>query len=86
MPITKSAKKALAISLTKKAANDRTKKSLKEGSKAIEKLATTKQWKEAKASLAKAYSAIDKAAKKGVIKPNTASRKKARLSRMAKEK
>jgi len=86
MPITKSAKKAHRVSLIKKAANDRTKKVLKEGSKAIEKLATTKQWKEAKSSLAKAYSAIDKAAKKGVIKKNTADRKKARLSRMAKEK
>jgi small subunit ribosomal protein S20 len=86
MPITSSAKKALRISLTKKAANDRTKKVLKEGSKTIEKLVTSKQWKDAKSSLAKAYSAIDKAAKKGVIKKNTASRKKARLSRMAKEK
>ncbi len=86
MPITKSAKKAHRVSLIKKAANDRTKKVLKEGSKAIEKLAHSKQWKDAKASLAKAYSAIDKAAKKGVIKKNTADRKKARLSRMAKEK
>ncbi len=85
MPITKSAKKALRVSLTKKAANDRIKKSLKEGVKKLEKLATAKKWKEAKASLSAAYSAIDKAAKKGVIKKNTASRKKARLSRMSKE-
>ncbi len=86
MPITKSAKKAHAVSLTKKAANDRTKKTLKEGTKTIEKLVIAKNWKDAKSSLAKAYSAIDKAAKKGVIKKNTASRKKSRLSRMAKEK
>ncbi|MES2224823.1 MAG: 30S ribosomal protein S20 [Patescibacteria group bacterium] len=85
MPITKSAKKAHAVSLTKKAANDRTKKTLKEGAKSVQKLVVAKQWKEAKASLSAAYSAIDKAAKKGVIKKNTASRKKARLSRMAKE-
>lgn len=85
MPITKNAKKALRVSLTKKAANDRTKKTLKEGAKAVEKLAHSKQWKEAKASLAKAYSTIDKAMKKGVIKKNTAARKKARLSRVAKE-
>ncbi len=38
MPITKSAKKAHRVSLIKKAANDRTKKVLKEGSKAIESL------------------------------------------------
>jgi small subunit ribosomal protein S20 len=86
MPITKSAKKAHAVSLTKKAANDRTKKTLKEGAKSVQKLVLAKQWKEAKASLSAAYSAIDKAAKKGVIKKNTASRKKARLSRMSKEK
>ncbi len=86
MPITKNAKKALRVSETKHAINLRTKKTLKEGAKTIEKLAQTKDWKGATASLAKAYSAIDKAAKKGIIKKNTASRKKAQLSKMAKEK
>lgn len=86
MPITRNAKKALRVSVTKKAANDRTKKTLKEGAKSVQKLVIAKQWKEAKASLSAAYSAIDKAAKKGVIKKNTADRKKSRLSRMAKEK
>jgi len=85
MPITRNAKKALRASDRKKAVNDRTKKVLKEGVKTVQKLASTKQWKEAKESLSKAYSAIDKAAKKGVIKKNTASRKKARLSRLSKE-
>lgn len=85
MPITKNAKKALRVSLRKKAVNDRAKKLLKEGIKATEKLASSKQWKEAKASLSNAYSAIDKAVKKGVIKKNTAARKKARLSKVAKE-
>lgn len=86
MPITKNAKKALRVSLRKTAVNARTKKVLKEGVKSVEKLVMAKKWKDAKVSLAQAYSAIDKAAKKGVIKPNTASRKKARLSKMAKEK
>jgi small subunit ribosomal protein S20 len=86
MPITRSAKKALRVSDRKRAVNDRTKKVLKEGVKNIQKLAATKQWKDAKAGLSAAYAAIDKAMKKGVIKKNTASRKKARLSRMAKEK
>jgi len=85
MPITRNAKKALRVADRKHAINERTKKVLKEGVKTVQKLATTKQWKEAKESLSKAYSAIDKAAKKGVIKKNTASRKKARLSRIAKE-
>ena len=83
MPITQSAKKALRGSLRKKLVNDRRKKALKESVKEVEKLAKT-DTKGAKALLSKAYSAIDKAAKKGVIKKNTASRKKARLSRITK--
>ncbi len=86
MPITRSAKKALRVSDRKRSVNDRTKKVLKEGVKGVQKLVGSKKWKEAKASLPAAYAAIDKAMKKGVIKKNTASRKKARLSRMAKEK
>ncbi len=86
MPITRSAKKALRVSDKKNAINTRTKKALKEGAKSIEKLVTAKNWKDAKSSLSAAYSAIDKAAKNGVIKKNTANRKKARLSRMSKEK
>lgn len=86
MPITRNAKKALRVAEKKTGINTRTKKALKEGVKAIEKLVVVKNWTDAKASLAKAYSAIDKAAKNGVIKKNTANRKKARLSRMTKEK
>ncbi len=84
MPITKSAKKALRGSLRKKAVNDRTKKLLKEEIKAVEKLVKEKKLPEAKKALAKAYSVIDKAAKNGVLKKNTASRRKARLSRITK--
>jgi len=86
MPITRNAKKALRAADRKRAVNDRTKKVMKEGVKAVQKLAVSKDWKKATESLSAAYAAIDKAAKKGVIKKNTASRKKARLSRMAKEK
>jgi small subunit ribosomal protein S20 len=84
MPITKSAKKALRGSLVKKAVNDRRKKALKESIKGIEKLVKEKKKDEAKKLLPGAYSAIDKAAKKGVIKKNNASRKKARLSKITK--
>ncbi len=86
MPITRNAKKALRVSLKKNAINTRTKKNLKEGVKSLEKLVSTKNWADAKTSLSKAYSAIDKAAKNGIIKKNTANRKKARLSKMTKEK
>jgi len=37
-------------------------------------------------SLSKAYKAIDKAAKRGIIKKNTASRRKARLTKSLKPK
>lgn len=84
MPITKSAKKALRGSLVKKAMNDRNKKAIKESFKSIEKLVKEKKKDEAKKLLPKAYSAIDKAAKKGVLKKNTASRRKALLSRITK--
>lgn len=84
MPITKSAKKALKGSLVKKAANDRNKKSVKESIKAIEKLVKENKKDEAKKLLSVAQAAIDKASKKGVYKKNTASRKKARLSKITK--
>ena len=84
MPITKSAKKALRGSLVKKAMNDRNKKAIKESVKNIEKLIKEKKKDEAKKLLPNAYSVIDKACKRGVIKKNTASRKKARLSKITK--
>lgn len=83
MPVTKTAKRALRVSVNKKAINDRTKKVLKEEIKKVTKLAKTDK-KTAKAELSKAYSVIDKAAKRGVIKKNNASRKKAQLSKMTK--
>ncbi len=84
MPITASAKKALRGSARKKAVNDRRTKALKDSIKEIEKLVKAKKKDEAKKLLSKAYSAIDKAAKKGVIKKNTAARRKARVSRLTK--
>jgi len=84
MPITKSAKKALRGSLVKKAMNDRNKKAIKESFKSIEKLVKEKKMAEAKKLMPKAYSVIDKAFKRGVIKKNTAARRKALISRMTK--
>jgi small subunit ribosomal protein S20 len=85
MPITRNAKKALRSSLKKKAVNDRVKKGLKETTKTIQKLVVAKKYKEAKDAVPMGYSAIDKAVKKGVIKKNTAARKKSLLSRISKE-
>jgi len=82
MPITKSAKKELRGSLVKKSMNDRNKKNVKESFKKIEKLLKEDKKEEAKKVLSDFYSSIDKAAKRGVIKKNTASRKKSRVTKM----
>ncbi len=83
MPITRSAKKAVRGSLRKKALNDQRKKAMKEIIKKIEKLAKTDKAGALK-MLSTAFQAIDKAAKRGVIKKNNASNKKSRLSRITK--
>jgi small subunit ribosomal protein S20 len=84
MAITSSAKKAIRVSLRKKAINDRRTKTLKETVKNLEKAVKAGKKDEALKMLPSAYAAIDKAAKRGVIKKNTASRKKSRLSRIVK--
>lgn len=83
MPITKSAKKAVRRGLREKAINDRRKRVMKETIKKVEKVAKTDK-KEAEKMLPTVYQAIDKAAKRGVIKANSASRKKSRLTRIVK--
>jgi small subunit ribosomal protein S20 len=83
MPITRSAKKALRVSSRKKFVNDRRKKNMKDTIKKVEKVIREKKG-DTKVALSEAYSAIDKALKKGVIKKNTASRRKAKLSRHSK--
>jgi len=50
--------------------------------KNIKSLISQKDKDGASSSLSEAYKAIDKAAKRGVIKKNTAARKKSRLSKM----
>ncbi|MCR4330678.1 MAG: 30S ribosomal protein S20 [Patescibacteria group bacterium] len=85
MPIIRSAKKALRVSLRKKVVNDKRRKDMKEAIKEIKVLTRDKKSVEAKTSLSEAYKAIDKAAKRGVIKKNTAARKKSRLSAMIKK-
>ena len=83
MPITKSAKKAIRGSLRKKVFNDRRKREMKEAIKKIEKVAKTNK-AEALKMLGGVYQAIDKAAKRGVIKINNAARKKSRISKLLK--
>ncbi len=82
MPITKSAKKALHQSKKRQSRNIRRKKAFKDIVKNIRKLALENKKKEAEKLLPEAYKVIDKAAKAGVIKKNTASRKKSRLTKL----
>ena len=53
---------------------------MKDVTKEVRKAIVDGDAKKAKELLPKAYKAIDKAAKRGVIKKNTAARKKSRLS------
>jgi small subunit ribosomal protein S20 len=75
-----SAKKALRGSLKKRVFNLRRKKAMNEAVKGVRSLVSAKKVDEAKAELTKAYKALDKAAKRGIIKKNTADRKKSRLA------
>lgn len=79
MPITKSAQKALRQSKTRRARNIKRKDNIKKVTKQIKKLLTENKKGDALKLLPNAYKAIDKAAKRGVIKKNTAARKKSRL-------
>ncbi len=81
MAITANAKKAHRASLKKHVFNVRRKRVLTSTTKEVKKLVTAGQKVEANASLAAAFKALDKAAKRGVIKKNTASRKKSRLAK-----
>ncbi|MBP6881112.1 MAG: 30S ribosomal protein S20 [Candidatus Pacebacteria bacterium] len=80
MPITKGAEKAYRQSERKRVYNIRRKSVMKDAEKAITKAVTAGDKEKAKSLLPAAYKAIDKAAKRGVIKDNTASRKKSRIT------
>ncbi len=80
MPITKGAEKALRQSKRKQVFNVRRKNAMKDVVKGVEKAVAAGDVKKAQELLPKAYQAIDKAAKRGVIKDNTADRKKSRLT------
>ena len=61
--------------------NIRIKQQLKKNLKKFQALLSAKNINEAKTILGKVYSQLDKAAKKRIIHPNTAFRKKSRLTR-----
>jgi small subunit ribosomal protein S20 len=79
MPITTSAKKAIRSSTKKKIFNLRKKNQMTSVVKQYKKLVDSKDSKGAEKLLPTLQKAIDKAAKTGLIKKNTAARKKSRL-------
>lgn len=81
MPITKSAKKALKQNRKKRVFNLRRIKKMRSLIKEIKTLIKDKKKQEALKILPETYKAIDKAAKQGIIKKNTANRKKSRLAK-----
>jgi small subunit ribosomal protein S20 len=82
MPILKAAKKAITRDQNRRVFNDRRRRAMREEVKAFKKLIVAKDIKAAEAMMPTLAKAIDKAAKAGVIKKNTADRKKSRLSKM----
>lgn len=79
MPIKRSAKKKMRQDEKRRLKNLRIKREYKEAVKAIRRNQDEKKLK-------KAYSALDRAAKKGIIKKNKASRLKSRLSKLPNKK
>ena len=79
MPKTKTAEKS-ARSAARKAERNKSVRSVTKSSiTKAEKLIASKKGEDAKAAVTEAISSLDRAAKKKVIHPNTASRKKSRL-------
>jgi ribosomal protein S20 len=77
MAITKSAKKAIRSAANKRVFNLRRAETMRAAGKALAKSPSA-------ASLAAAYQAVDKAAKRGVISRAAAARRKARLAKLVK--
>jgi small subunit ribosomal protein S20 len=81
MAITKSGKKAHRQSLKKRVINIRRTSAMRDSIKAVREDIVKKAKGDAVAKLKEAYKALDKAAKRGVIKKGQANRKKSRLAK-----
>lgn len=84
MPIIKSAKKRVRVAKKAAVRNSKTKRSLKGALKAFHRAVTGSDKKQTTATHSQAQSALDKAAKKGVIHKNKAARQKKQLAAKAK--
>jgi small subunit ribosomal protein S20 len=81
MANTSSAKKAQRAALRRRVFNLRRKKTVKDDVKTISKLIQTKNVQQAVVALPALQKAVDKAAKTGVLKANTAARMKSRIAK-----
>lgn len=82
MPITKSAKKALRQNVKRNERNKKYKNKIKNLTKRAMAFAQEENKNELKKIMPLIYKALDKAAKTGVLKKNTASRRKSKMARL----
>ena len=85
MAITTGAKKAIRQAARRKVVNIRRDRAMTDAIKSVRELFAAGKKAEAEKALAKAYQAIDKAAKIDFIKKNAASRYKSRLAALFKK-
>jgi len=84
MPITRSAKKALRQSKKRRARNVRAVEKIRKLLKEARFLAEQKNTQKLKKIIPKTYQALDKGVKAGLIKKNTAARKKSQIAKLVK--
>lgn len=82
MPITKSAKKSIRQDKRKRRKNIQRKRKIKDLIKEANNLISQNKKNEVKKLLPQIYKVLDKTAKTGLIKKNTASRKKSRITKL----
>ncbi|MDZ7611566.1 MAG: 30S ribosomal protein S20 [Candidatus Moranbacteria bacterium] len=85
MPILESAKKYIKVTEKKTSANKKRKNDMKSAVRQVADAIKEGSQEKAKSNFLTAQKFIDKAAKKGVIKKNTAARRKSSLSRKIKQ-
>lgn len=81
MPRSKSAQKSARVAERKRLRNKSIRSAAKTSVTQAEKLILASELEPAQRAVVAATSALDKAAKKGIIHPNTAARRKSRLSK-----
>jgi len=82
MPRRRTSRKRIRADKKRNLRNQKVKQELKKTLKKFQALITAKNSAEAKEFLQKVFSQLDKAAKKKIIHPNKASRKKSRLAKL----